>query len=238
MNSDATPPTHYAILRRKALVLVWIGLLWNIAEAVVALWSGFGASSVALIAFGLKSIIELVAGGVLLWRLRAEFVAEGEGEAEQKAERIIGVTFLLLAASIVVDAGLVLMGWLPEPKPTLWGIAIAVSSVAVMSALYAGKMPIAMQLNSRSLRGEAIESLMCDVQDLTILVGLGLNALGGWWWADPVASLALVPFLIKEGREGLASHDEEEQEHHTARVCFCRSCLYGLVHCRGACCMA
>ncbi len=241
MSGDTLPPSRHAFLRRRALALVWKGLLWNIVEAAVALWAGLGASSVALIAFGLKSIIELVAGSVLVWQLRAKFDSEKEGKAERKAERIIGATFLLLAAYVVIDAGLALTGVLSEPEPSFWGVAIALSSVAVMSVLYVGKMRIAVPLQSRALRGEAIESLMCDVQDLTILVGLGLNALGGWWWADPVATLALVPFLVKEGRENLASdeHEADEQgEHKSIQVCFCGSCLYGMKRCTAACCAA
>ena len=105
---------------------------------------------------------------------------------------------------------------------------------AVMSVLCVGKTRIAARMQSRSLRAEATETLFCDLQDFTILIGLGLNALFSWWWADPVSVLVLVPFLVKEGRENL-SDDEEE---HERQVCFCTGRFYGLCACRAACCRA
>ena len=223
-------------LRRNALILVWVGLLWNPLEALVALPAGASSGSVALMAFGIKSLIELFAGAVLVWRIGKEWNTQAEGEAaEKKAERIIGITFLLLAAYIAVNSFVTLAGWFPEPEPSLVGIVISVASAVVMSILYVGKMRIAVPMQSRALRGEAIESLMCDLQDLTILVGLGANALLGWWWADPVAALAMIPFLVKEGREALVEQEEEEQRR---SVCFCKGCFYGFRTCRLACCQA
>ena len=222
-------------LRRTALVLVIAGLLWNIVEAVVAFWAGLQAGSVAMLAFGLDSIVELIAGGVLVWRLRTSLGEEEAEAAEQKAQRIIGLTFFLLAAYIVLHSGANLLGWFPEPEPSLAGIAIVVASAVVMTALYVGKMQIATRMQSRSLRAEAMESLFCDLQDLTVLVGLGLNSLLAWWWADPVAALLLVPFFIKEGRENLSGHEHGGEEQ-GAPVCFCMNCLYGIRFCRAACC--
>ena len=106
-----------------------------------------------------------------------------------------------------------------------------------MTGLYVGKMRIATKMQSRSLRAEAMESLFCDLQDLTILVGLGLNSLFSWWWADPVSALFLVPFFVKEGLENFSDHGEEH-ENHGPRVCFCRSCFYGLRRCRATCCLS
>ncbi len=232
-------------LRRTALVLVSIGLAWNLVEVVVAFWAGARVGSVALIAFGLDSIVELFAGGVLVWRLRQE--GDGhEGEAaERRAQRLIGFTFYLLAAYVAVHSAASLAGWLPEPQPSLVGVGIAVASAIVMSALYVAKMRVATRMQSRALRAEAMEGLFCDLQDLTILIGLGFNALLAWWWADPVAALLLIPFFIKEGRENFSGdeHDHEDEhdhddEHAASRVCFCRSCLFGLTTCRAACCRA
>ena len=226
-----------AALRRKALVLVWVGLLWNPVEVLVALPVGVLTGSPVLIAFGIKSIIELFAGSVMVWRLGRERSALEESEAaERKAERLIGITFFLLAAYIIVHSGTTLSGWLPEPEASPIGIAIALVSAAVMSVLYVYKMRIAVPLQSRALRGEAIESLMCDLQDLTILVGVGANAVFGWWWADPVAALALIPFLVKEGRQAFSEHEHDERNLGYALVCFCRRCFYGLRSCRAACC--
>lgn len=224
-------------LRRKALVLVWAGLLWNPVEVLVALPVGVLTGSPVLIAFGLKSIIELFAGSVMVWRLGRERSAPEEaGAAERRAERLIGITFFLLAVYLIAHSGASLSGWLPEPEASPIGIAIALASAVVMSILYVGKMRVAVPLQSRALRGEAIESLMCDLQDLTIIVGVGANAVFGWWWADPVAALALIPFLVKEGRQAFSEHEHGERNLGYALVCFCRRCFYGLRSCRAACC--
>ena len=221
--------------RRTALVLVSIGLAWNLVEGAVALWAGFQAGSVALVAFGLDSGVELFAGGVLLWQLtRERDGAEGEA-AEIRARRLVGLTFFLLAAYVGVHSVASLLGWLPEPEPSLIGIAIAVASAVAMTVLYALKMRIAARIQSRALRAEAVESLFCDLQDLAILVGLGFNALFAWWWADPVAALILIPLFIKEGRENL-SEDEDEDEDGGPRVCFGPECAFGMIVCRAACC--
>lgn len=222
-------------LRRSALILVLAGLIWNLVEAGVSFWAGFQAGSVALLAFGLDSIIELLAGGILVWRLTGDREGPGEESAERKARMLVGTSFFVLAVYIVIHSGANLLGWLPEPQPSIAGVAIVVASAVVMSALYVGKMRIAARMQSRSLRAEALESLFCDLQDLTILIGLGLNALLSWWWTDPVSALVLVPFLLKEGRENF-SDDNEEHEDHERRVCFCLDCFYSLRACRAACC--
>jgi len=190
-------------LRRRALRLVWIGELWNILEAGVALWSGVAAGSIALLAFGLDSLIELFAGGVLIWRLGKEWRGEQGEKAERKALRLVGATFFLLAGYILLQASATLLGWLAEPRESPVGIALVVASALVMTVLYFGKTSIAKKLSSPALRAEAVESLVCDLQDLTLLVGLGANALWGWWWADPLAALALIPFLLREGWEAV-----------------------------------
>ncbi len=223
-------------LRRTALILVLAGLLWNLVEAGVSLWAGVQAGSVALLAFGIDSIVELLAGGVLVWRLRAERDGLEAEAAERRAQRLLGLSFFLLAAYILLHSGANLLGWLPEPQPSLAGVAIVVASAVVMTGLYVGKMRIATRMQSRSLRAEAMESLFCDLQDLTILVGLGLNSLFSWWWADPVSALFLVPFFVKEGLENFSDHGEEH-ENHGPQVCFCRSCFYGLRRCRAICCL-
>jgi divalent metal cation (Fe/Co/Zn/Cd) transporter len=197
-------------LRRRALLLVWLGLLWNIGEAVVAIWSGIDAASVALLAFGLDSFIELFAGGVLIWHLSREWKGQDEDdEAERRAHRLVGVTFLLLATFIAAQSTATLSGWLPEPRVTFVGIVLVILSAVVMFALYLAKSRIAVRLGSPALRAEALESLMCDLQDTTLLFGLGFNALLGWWWADPVAALALIPFLLKEAREAFMPDDDD-----------------------------
>lgn len=224
-------------LRRTALLLVLAGLAWNVVEAVVALWAGLQAGSVAILAFGLDSIVELFAGGILVWRFRTEMDEENAEAAEAKAQKLLGLSFFLLAAYVALHSGANLIGWLPEPEPSVAGIVIVVASAIVMAVLYVAKMRIAVRMQSRSLRAEAMESLFCDIQDLTILVGIGFNALFAWWWADPLSALFLLPWLIKEGWENFAGHDHEHDEDELC-VCFCGGCYYGIRDCRALCCRA
>ena len=240
-------------LRRTALILVWVGLVWNLAEAGVAFWAGVRADSVVLIAFGADSVIELFAGGVLVWRLTREHSDHDDEDAESMARRLVGITFFVLAAYVAVHSMVSLIGVLPRPEPSLIGVVLAVASAVVMSILYVAKMRVAARMQSRALRAEAVESLFCDLQDLAVLIGLGFNVWLAWWWADPVASLILVPFFIKEGRENFLGehdhehghgHDEHDEPEHdepervAARVCFCLNCFFGLAMCRAACCRA
>jgi divalent metal cation (Fe/Co/Zn/Cd) transporter len=199
-----------AQLKKKALFLVWVGEIWNLLEAGVALWSGIGAGSVALIGFGLDSILELAAGAILIWRLQTEWQDnDEENTAERKAHKLIGITFFILAGYIFLQSVATLLGYFPEPEESTVGLILIVASAIVMTILYFKKMPIAEKLGSRSLRAEAKETLVCDLQDLTVLVGLGANLVLGWWWADPVAALGLIPFLIKEGCEGVMGEDDD-----------------------------
>ena len=198
-------------LKKKALLLVWIGEIWNVLEAIVALWSGVEAGSIALIGFGFDSILELAAGGILIWRLQSKWIDEAEeDEAERKAHRIVGITFFVLAGYIVIHSATTLAGFLREPEQSAVGIALVIASAIVMTILYFRKIDIAEKIGSRALRAEAKETLVCDLQDLTLLIGLGANYLLGWWWADPVAALGLIPFLIKEGREGVMGEDDDD----------------------------
>lgn len=224
-------------LRRTALLLVLAGLAWNVVEAVVALWAGLQAGSVAILAFGLDSIVEIFAGGVLVWRLRTDLNESDAEAAEQRAQKLLGITFFLLAAYVVLHSGANLVGWFPEPEPSLAGIVIVAASAIVMAILYVAKMRIAVQLQSRSLKAEAMESLFCDIQDLTLLIGIGFNALFAWWWADPVAALFIVPWLIKEGKENFAGHDHDHEDDELC-VCFCGGCYFGIRECRAECCRA
>lgn len=240
-------------LRRTALILVTATLLWNLGEAVVALWAGLGAGSVSLLAFGLDSVVELFAGGILMWRLTVSGEGEREEAAERRARRLVGLSFFFLAGYVVLHSGASLAGWLPEPQPSVVGIALVVTSAAVMSVLYVAKMRIATRIQSRALRAEALESLFCDLQDVAILAGLGLNALLAWWWADPVAALVIVPLLVKEGLENVSGdehghghatdHVEGDEHGHEGatmapRVCFCPNCFFGLRACRCLACTA
>lgn len=187
------------------MILVWIGEIWNFFEATIAIWAGLIAGSVALLAFGLDSIIELFAGVVLIWRFWKE-KDEKEGKKEKTALRLIGITFFLLAVFILINSILTLFGFFNPPQESLIGVAITISSAILMTALFVLKIRISNKIGSRSLRAEAYQSLFCDIQDVIVLIGLGLNIIFGWWWADPVMALVIIPFLV---REGLESFEEE-----------------------------
>ena len=176
-------------------------------EAGVALWSAIGAGSVALLAYGLDSVIEIFSGFVLIWRLRKEWGAE-EAAVEKKALRLVGFTFFVLAVFVLVQSLATLSGWLAQPEESPLGIALVIASAFVMTVLFREKAKLAEKLGSRALRAEAEESLNCDLQDLTVFVGLGANSLLGWWWADPAAALAPTPFLVKEGWEAVFQKEE------------------------------
>ena len=135
-------------LRRTALVLVIAGLVWNLVEAGVALWAGVQAGSVALLAFSLDSIVELFAGGVLVARLRQEREGVEDEAAERRAQRLLGISFFLLAAYIALHSGASILGWLPEPQSSLAGVGIVVASAVVMGGLYVGKMRVAARMHS------------------------------------------------------------------------------------------
>lgn len=185
-----------------ALSLLWVGLAYNAVEGVVAVSAGLIAGSVALTGFGFDSFIEVTASAVLLWRLS---VAEGDAAAEQReqvARRIVGVSFLVLAAYIVAQAAHVLVTR-SEPEPSGLGLGLAVASLTLMPTLGLLKRWNARKLHSHALMAEAGETLVCSYLSATLFVGLVLNAVWGWWWADIAAAGTMIPWVLKEGIEGL-----------------------------------
>ena len=189
---------------RIALALLVATVAYNLIEAGLALWSGVSARSVVLVGFGLDSLIECVAAGVLLWRLRLERQgadAETLEHAERRVHRVVGVTFFALAAYVVGQAAWTFFGG-DAPEESWLGIALAIASLVIMPLVAWGKLRAAAKIGSGALRAEAKETLACTYLSFTLLLGLVANALFGWWWADPVAALAMVPWLIREGRAG------------------------------------
>jgi divalent metal cation (Fe/Co/Zn/Cd) transporter len=187
------------------LWLVGLTLAYNVVEAGIALWSGVRADSIALVGFGLDSVIECAAAGVLLWRLSVERRGvEGRAleVAEKRVHRFVGVTFLLLAAYVVAQATIIL--WTQDaPSESLVGIILAVASLVIMPLVAWGKLRAAREIQSRALRAEAKETLACSYLSFALLLGLLANAALGWWWSDPAAALLMVPWLVKEGLEGV-----------------------------------
>lgn len=194
---------------RFAIRLVVATLAYNVLEACVALWSGMTARSIALVGFGLDSVIETVAAGVLLWRLRLEARGahpEHIEAAEHRVHCIVGSTFLALALYVLGQAGWIL--WRHNvPDESLIGILLAVVSLVIMPLIALGKFRAARAVGSNALRAEAKETLACSYLSLTLLLGLVANAAAGWWWADPVAALCMTPWLVKEGVEGIRGEE-------------------------------
>ena len=190
---------------RIALWLVGATMVYNMIEAAVALASGVRAHSIALVGFGLDSVIECAAATMLLWRLDVEVEGAGpqaiEG-SERRVHRFVGVTFLALALYVLLQAGWIL--WRREaPAESIVGIILAGASLVIMPLVSWGKIRAAKEIGSAALRSEAKETLACAYLSFTLLLGLVANAVAGWWWADPVAALLMIPWLIREGLEGV-----------------------------------
>jgi divalent metal cation (Fe/Co/Zn/Cd) transporter len=203
-----TPSTD-AKTRTIALWLVIATLAYNLVEAGAALWSGFEAGSIALVGFGLDSVIEAVAASALLWRLWHGMRGASQellSELDDRVLKIVGATFIALAVYIVAQAGWSL--WTQaQPEESAVGIIIAVASVIIMPLVAWGKIRAARKLESRALEAEAKETLACAWLSVALLIGLAANAALGWWWADPLAALVMVPWIVREGLEGLEGED-------------------------------
>lgn len=187
---------------RRGQWLTWTSLGYNSLEGLLSVSAGLLAGSVALIGFGVDSFIEVTASVAAIWRLRVDADAQRRAFAERWALRVIGVCFLALAVYLTVDAtrSLILRA---APDASLLGIAIAAVSLVVMPLLARAKRQVAKALASRAIGAEARQTDICMYLSAILLGGLGLNALLGWWWADPIAALAMVPFIGWEGREAL-----------------------------------
>ncbi len=189
-------------LVREAFVLEWLTVAWMVIEVAVALASGIAAGSLLLLAFGLDSVIELASAGVLIRRLSVE-LRHGEAfseDAERLASRIGGALLFSLAAYVVVSAGWGL--WTHQGAEfSLPGLVLCVLAIPIMRYLARRKIAVAGKLGSRALRADAMESITCGWLSLAVVVGLVAQALFRAWWIDPLASLAIVWLLVKEGRE-------------------------------------
>jgi len=205
-------------LLRRALRLEVLTISWNVVETFIALAAGWVAGSIALLGFGLDSVIETITAVTVYRHLRA--VARGQSPdecdaSERRALRIVGVTFFMLAAYVLYQAASVLWTKTP-PHESPVGIGLAIASLSLMPLLGWAKLRVGRALPSRALVADAKETFACAWLSATLLAGLGLHALFGWWWADPVAALAMLPFVVREGwealHEGCASGEDASAE--------------------------
>jgi divalent metal cation (Fe/Co/Zn/Cd) transporter len=187
--------TRAVALRRRALQLEYITIGWNILEAVVAIWAGVVAGSIALIGFGLDSLIEVFAATVVVWELRG--VSE---DRERMALRLIAASFFVLAVYVTTQSihDLVVGS---EAAESDVGIALAAVSLVVMPALAIMKRRVGREMGSRTLVADSTETLLCSYLSAILLAGLVLNAAVGWWWADPLAAMGIAALAAREGIE-------------------------------------
>lgn len=190
-----------ALVRRSYRLNV-VTLAYNSLEGGIALIAGVMAGSVALVGFGLDSFIELSASLTALWRLHADLDPARRERTERVSLRVIGALFLALAAYVALDAAWALLRR-EVPNESVAGIVIATLSVVVMPLLARAKRRVALQLGSGALLAESRQTSLCAYLSAILLGGLILNALAGWWWADPLAALTMVPIIGREGIEGV-----------------------------------
>jgi divalent metal cation (Fe/Co/Zn/Cd) transporter len=198
----ASSQTKRSVLLDRAFLLEYATLAWMTIEAAVAIGSGLMAYSLVLLAFGVDSVIELASAVVLLWRLNVE-LRHGQSfaeDAERAASRIGGALLFLLAIYVVAAAGWKL--WTQQGADfSLLGFSVAVLAIPIMYVLSRRKLELARQLGSRALRADAIESITCGWLAFVVVAALAAQLVIGAWWIDASASLAIVYFLIREGRE-------------------------------------
>ena len=198
-----------AVHLRHAMRLEFLTVGWNVLEGLIAVTAAAVSGSIALMGFGIDSFVECASGGVLIWRLMAERTARDEEAIERLdrlAHRLVGVSLVVLAVYIWADAGLAL--WhhnVAEVSPV--GIVLTVVSIGVMWWLAGAKRRTAIALGSRALEADSFQTTACWWLSLITLGGLGLNAITGWWWADPVAAIGMTYFLLVEAREAWRGED-------------------------------
>jgi len=189
-----------AIQHAKRLEYLTVG--WNSLEGIIAILSGLLAGSIALVGFGFDSVIEVSSGIILLWRLNFKGSREDEEQIEARAAKLVGVSLIALALYVLYDASKSLISRQP-PETSFVGIALAILSLIVMPILARAKRRAAARIASRALVADSRQTDICAYLSAILLVGLILNALLGWWWADPVAALIMLPIIIREGAEAL-----------------------------------
>jgi divalent metal cation (Fe/Co/Zn/Cd) transporter len=197
---ESTNPGVLRFERERAIRLEYFTVTWNAVEIMVSIVAGIMAQSIALIVFGLDSVMEVASGLALLWRFKQQRLEEEQ--ADSRAAKIVGITFFLLSAYAGVEAARDLY-FHHAPESSVPGMILAGAALVIMPVLGIAKRRLARSLGSRALAADSTETLFCSYFSATLLVGLALNAWLGWWWADPVAALIMAALMIREGLEAL-----------------------------------
>jgi divalent metal cation (Fe/Co/Zn/Cd) transporter len=183
---------------KRGRKLEYFTIVYNSLEGLISIIAGMIAGSVSLIGFGVDSAIEVTSGAALLWRLNHEFTPVRRDSAERGTLRIVGFCFLALAIYVLYESASILIGR-EAPERSIPGIALAAVSVIVMPLLARSKRKVATALGSAAMRADSRQTDFCTYLSAILLCGLLLNALLGWWWADPIAALIMVPIIANEG---------------------------------------
>lgn len=206
-----TPVGSRNDLVRRGRYLEYFTIGYNSLEGLIAVAAGLIAGSIALVGFGFDSLIEVTSGTVLLWRLHADVDEARRERVEAISLRIVGLCFVVLAVYVTYDSVKSLIKR-EAPEESIIGIVLAAVSLVIMPLLVRAKRKVARAINSGALMADSKQTELCTYLSAILLGGLLLNALLGWWWADPVAALIMVPIIGKEGIEGLRGEsccDEE-----------------------------
>ncbi len=198
-------------LYKKGLRLEYFTVGYNILEAIASIVFGSIAGSIALIGFGLDSIVESLSGLVLIWRLRqhGKISKAAEERIEKRAIKFVAITFFILGSYVLFESVKKLV--VTEiPEPSLPGIIIATLSIIIMPILTWQKYKTGKQINSQALVADSKETLACVYLSAALLLGLGANYLFGFWQADPIVGLIIVLFLFREGWQGFKEPNEEK----------------------------
>lgn len=199
--TTATIPNRQDFVRRGRK-LEYITVAWNSLEALVSIVAGLIAGSVSLVGFGLDSLVEVASGVALLWRLHHDLNESRRERVEQTTLRIVGMCFVVLSAYILYESGSALIRH-EAPERSIPGILIAGAAVVLMPMLARAKRRVAAGIKSGAMKADSKQADFCAFLSAILLVGLVLNSVFGWWWADPVAGLLMVPIIAKEGADGL-----------------------------------
>jgi divalent metal cation (Fe/Co/Zn/Cd) transporter len=191
-------PQELAALERRARLLAWSGNAWHLVEFAIAVGAGIAAGSIALIGFGADSLVEGVAGFMIVWLFTGARLHSAT--AERRAQEVIAASYVLLAAYVTVESVRTLVNG-HHPGTSWVGVGLAAFTAPTMPLLARAKRKVGQQLSSSATVSEAGQNMLCAYLSVALLAGLLLNALVGWWWADPAAALVIAAVAVREGRE-------------------------------------